>query len=321
MKNIVRLILSIGLIIFIAEKSVAYFGVGARALGMGGAFVAVADDIQACFYNPAGVGNIEDRELIITRAMNNRALDKEWIALGIKLKEGGIVGSYYHNVYWALEEEKNTNRKYAFDNESISLSVGGYGKGVFENTAFGMSIRWESFALLTGTETGLYPKQGGPNFEVKGYNGDCVEYDFGILHHFNNFTFGLIIKNYNEDMIDFGKDAPIGKYQYYQRITPAIAWRPNDKTVLALDYYNIRLGDIYTTNLREYFGGQSEIRVGFERWCSSNIAIRAGLFGKWAHTAGLGIKGEFFSKAKYELDYALLEGYGGTHFISAKMRF
>ena len=31
------------------------FGVGARAMGMGGAFVAVADDVNAAYWNPAGL--------------------------------------------------------------------------------------------------------------------------------------------------------------------------------------------------------------------------------------------------------------------------
>ncbi|MFC2062261.1 hypothetical protein ACFLUV_07095, partial [Elusimicrobiota bacterium] len=34
-------------------------GVGARALGMGGAFTAVADDATAAYWNPAGLGNLE----------------------------------------------------------------------------------------------------------------------------------------------------------------------------------------------------------------------------------------------------------------------
>ena len=34
-------------------------GMGARALGMGGAFVAVADDANALYYNPAGLALIE----------------------------------------------------------------------------------------------------------------------------------------------------------------------------------------------------------------------------------------------------------------------
>jgi len=38
-------------------------GVGARALGMGGAFTAVADDTSAVFWNPAGVGQLTRAEL------------------------------------------------------------------------------------------------------------------------------------------------------------------------------------------------------------------------------------------------------------------
>jgi len=38
-------------------------GMGARALGMGGAFVAVADDANALYYNPAGLALIEGRKV------------------------------------------------------------------------------------------------------------------------------------------------------------------------------------------------------------------------------------------------------------------
>ena len=38
-------------------------GMGARALGMGGAFVAVADDANAIYYNPAGLAYMEGRNI------------------------------------------------------------------------------------------------------------------------------------------------------------------------------------------------------------------------------------------------------------------
>ena len=47
------------------EPTVAnYFGVGARAMGMGGAFIGVADDFTAIHWNPAGLAQIKHAELV-----------------------------------------------------------------------------------------------------------------------------------------------------------------------------------------------------------------------------------------------------------------
>ena len=38
--------------------------VGARALGMGGAFVAVANDVSAMYWNPAGIAGVYQTEAL-----------------------------------------------------------------------------------------------------------------------------------------------------------------------------------------------------------------------------------------------------------------
>jgi len=46
-------------------ESLYLVGAGARAMGMGGAFAAVCDDGSAVYYNPAGLANLEYRELLL----------------------------------------------------------------------------------------------------------------------------------------------------------------------------------------------------------------------------------------------------------------
>lgn len=50
-------------------------GAGARALGMGGAFIAIADDATAASWNPAGLGQLERPELtVVTRYQGFRSV-------------------------------------------------------------------------------------------------------------------------------------------------------------------------------------------------------------------------------------------------------
>lgn len=56
--------------------------VGARAIGMGGAFVAVASDASAMYWNVAGIANLTQSEAIVTHA--------QWLA-GISFNYGGVV--------------------------------------------------------------------------------------------------------------------------------------------------------------------------------------------------------------------------------------
>jgi long-subunit fatty acid transport protein len=55
-------------------------GLGARSLGMGGGAVALADDGQTLYYNPAGLVYLQDRW--ITSSMHQMALDRHLIFVG-----------------------------------------------------------------------------------------------------------------------------------------------------------------------------------------------------------------------------------------------
>jgi hypothetical protein len=55
-------------------------GSGARALGMGGAFIGVADDATAASWNPAGLIQLETPEMSFVGAYNHRSEDTTYVA-------------------------------------------------------------------------------------------------------------------------------------------------------------------------------------------------------------------------------------------------
>ena len=77
-------------------------GIGARPLGMGGAFVAVSDDANAAIYNPAGLGYITAAAAGFTHVrMYSGAVNHNYAAIVLPL---GIAGSF--GVNWGGPTEK-----------------------------------------------------------------------------------------------------------------------------------------------------------------------------------------------------------------------
>ena len=60
------------------ERAIDHFaGVGVRAMAMGGAYSGVADDFTAIFWNPAGLVQVQDREVHVAFLRNGVANDSE----------------------------------------------------------------------------------------------------------------------------------------------------------------------------------------------------------------------------------------------------
>ena len=59
------------------------YGVGGRALGMGGAFVAVADDASGIYWNPAGL--VGAKRIELSSMYTNLYYDSRFAFLGVVL--------------------------------------------------------------------------------------------------------------------------------------------------------------------------------------------------------------------------------------------
>jgi len=118
-----------------------FFFRGARPVGMGGAFIAVADDENAIFYNPAGLGMIQKKNIRIGTVYQNFCWSQKipiligWHIMEANFSEMGIniryIISPFEIAYLWEERVIDVNLKDITDNKIL-----GEGKGLCNENAF-----------------------------------------------------------------------------------------------------------------------------------------------------------------------------------------
>ena len=270
-------------------------GAGARTLGMGGAFTAVADDATSIVLNPAGLSNI-DSHISLTLYTAKMDFDRKHNFLGItkNLKSAGAIGFAWTNAgvddipYYGPTGEEDSAKRFNFADHVFALS---YGYGL-DNVSFGAALK----IIKSGFD--LEETEG-----TTGFGG----LDIGVLGHAfeNTVSCGLVIKN-------LGGKVGEGTVPIVFDVGVAFKLLKNHEAMLAFDFEH------EVIDLPESTTG---IRLGVEYWLKNVLAIRAG--GK--HTgdrrslfAGFGVK-----VAGLQLDYAfkptddaINQLDGSSHFVS-----
>ncbi len=167
-------------------------GIGSKAVAMGGAFVATADDASALYWNPAGIARHARTQAAFTRA--------DW-----------LVGS---TLNWAAVT-------IAFDADNaigISLTFLDYGEGEVTTIAFpdGTGNRWSASDLAAGLS---YARNLTDRFTIGGtvkyirqkvWNETATAFamDVGLIYitRFNGMRLGMSISNFGTEMQLSGKD-------------------------------------------------------------------------------------------------------------------
>ncbi|OGG00543.1 MAG: hypothetical protein A3F83_11255 [Candidatus Glassbacteria bacterium RIFCSPLOWO2_12_FULL_58_11] len=65
--------------------------VGSRGIGMGNAYTAVVDDISAMWWNPAGLGFLQNKEVMLTIVDYTMDLTYSWAGAAVPLADGNVV--------------------------------------------------------------------------------------------------------------------------------------------------------------------------------------------------------------------------------------
>ncbi|RCK80282.1 MAG: hypothetical protein OZSIB_3464 [Candidatus Ozemobacter sibiricus] len=303
-----------------AGRAGAYLkmGVGARALGMGSAFTAVADDATAAFWNPAGLALLKKHEASFMHA--NLTLDRKYnffnYAHLLKDKQGKTkaVVALSHirfGIDGIPETRLATGRTDGVpfdpaDNLPATDPGGTYtpGRNVY------------IFSYFDDTETstfGTYAKQlsdrwyGGLNIkslrqDLFTNSADSWGLDLGFLYKVSDRTMaGLSLRDLGEKLT---WDTPSG---HSDRIpvttTVGLSHKPNDRLTLAADINKVQ--DM-----------NAKFRLGAEWWMKDFAALRLG------SQAGDLTLGASFKVETWRFDYSYVdETLGEAHRISASKQF
>jgi hypothetical protein len=149
------------------SAQVLKFNVGPRAIGMGGAFTAIADDITAIYWNPGGTANINSNEVFFDHTSLYSDIRHDFGAFATNISGLGTVGLFVSVL--SMDEMKVRTIEYP------------EGTGEFFNySTFVMGLNFSRF--LT------------PNFAI-GFN---VKYINENLWHMNSAGFAVDIPIFNE---------------------------------------------------------------------------------------------------------------------------
>ena len=284
-------------------------GVGARPIGMGNAYTALADDVNAIYYNPAGLAQLDECQFTSGYGKLYWGLDDgsnlgsgfvgyahplyHWGTLGAGWLNFGLQGFYRENSF--IFSYGNSLKKKLLAGFNLKLLYKKYGKNPYTENA-----------LIDGG-----PAVSGERDPVfsKGYSKTGFSTDLGFLYRFNReYSLGLSLIDINQprmDLKDNSSRVPIG-------VRSGFLYN-SDFLTFALDT-TFRNGDVNVYSgvekwfLNRAFGARAGLGVGSRSF--SNLAL-----------------GASYTKYLFQFDYAFLYPLSGirdtygSHRISLTLRF
>jgi hypothetical protein len=259
-------------------------GVGARALGMGGAFIALADDPTAIYWNPAGLACLHSGELS-SMYTNQFGLGAHYSFLAYSQPWGkkrawaiGLINLSLGQIPITGLDEYGRPVVIRYTGSSETASLLAYGQTLFRSS-FGVTIKGIRQTLADESSLGL-----GIDLGAK-------------IPLFEDLSLGAILRT------GFVNWSTGEKVVFPAQAILGVAYRLFPKLTIAFD------AGLQT-------GRRIEVHAGTEYWLIPQLALRMGIDrGKLTAGAGFVIK-------QFKLDYALVfHNLGLSHRLSFGMRF
>jgi len=289
-------------------------GVGARGIGMGNAFIGLADDGYAIYYNPAGLGRIDWKELVLDYGKlywgldDNSSLGQSFVGYAQSVNRLGTLGLGWLN--FALTRYYREDTFMFAYGKRISHSKGG------SSLAAGLNLKvlYKGFEKTIYTENAINldtgEQKGGtdPVFE-NGYSRTGFSTNLGLLYDLSrHHSIGLTLYDINQ---------------------PDMGLADKDRVALATKLgYAYRSTNFNMTSDLTFKGRDIAISAGTEKWfMGKSLAVRGGLGIGEREYASLSLGASYRYSRIFQFDYSFvyplrgISSFSGSHRFSLTLRF
>ncbi len=287
--------------------------VGARATGMGGAFVAIANDPSAMYWNPAGIARLTQSEALFSHSAWIADISFNYAGVVMPVSEFGTFGVNFTSLSMSDMERTTEDQP---DGTGEFFSAGSFAVGI----SFAKNLT-DWFSIGTNVKY--------VNEHIWNTNATAIAFDVGTLFTtpFPGVTLGAGMTNIGQKMRMQGDDLIVQK-----DISPNNGNNPNVTALLQTDNFDLpltlRLGIAYEPIVSENQhltlavdamhpnDNTENMNVGFEYTGIQNIlAIRGGYNaigqrdGESSYTIGGGLRYAIEGGTTVKFDYAF-ENFG-----------
>ena len=295
-------------------------GVGARGVGMGETFVAVANDVSALYWNPAGLTQFSENQFIFSHTEYVIDLKHEFFGAAYHLSPTDALGASITSLYTDPMEvttetqPKGTGRYFRFGDLALGLS---YARKMTDQFSFGVTIRYVEETLDMLKMRGLMVDLG-------------TYYWMGL----GSARFAVVISNFGADVAPSGEASLFDgtKVKSFQPYSPPTQF----KIGFAMEPYEAE-GQRLTTSieLNHPNDNAENLHLGIEYQWQQWLRFRAGLKRTISQpllgrdnassndvTLGMGVSVPVFS-SKVDVDYAYANFnlLGSVHRISVNLSY
>lgn len=262
-------------------------GVGARAMGLGSAYVALADDPTAIYWNPAGLAAIAGTQVTVMHNEWIQDFRQEFVAVGAALGPGvfgAAISGFYSSEFEKRDDTGVLIGHFGFNDVALT---GAYGLQVVNGLDAGLALRYVREMIDQESAAALVADVG-------------ARYRLGET----GVTFGAAIQNLGADAKFVSEPFPL-----------PMTWRLG--AAAGRELKSLRGRGTLTAEFRKARADDGRFHLGAEYWYREYVALRVG--GKIGYdnesaTFGLGV-----AKDWVRFDYALAplsSDLGTTHFFS-----